>query len=102
MCGCPRDQLCDLCFQGSWENLRGVAATRGEVWAMAVARRTHTDRPWPSGSPKVAAIARTKVADLSRDPRLLEVLAAELARWAARWWYDARALTTPRDARPSG
>lgn len=89
MCGCPRDQLCDVCFQGSWENLRGVAATRGEVWAMDLARRMRIDQPWPDGSPKVLAISRRKVADLSRDGRLLEELAAELARWAARWWRSA-------------
>ena len=35
------------------------------------------------------AIARTKVADLARDPKLLERLAAELAKWAARWWGAA-------------
>lgn len=90
MCGCPRDQLCDLCFQGSWENLRGVAATRGEVWAMAVARRVRLDRPWPD-SGRAAAIARRKVEDLSRDRRLRAALAAELARWAARWWQGASA-----------
>ena len=90
MCGCPRERLCELCFQGSWENLRGVAATRGEVWAMDVARRARLDRPWPEGSPRVAAIARQKVADLSRDHRLVAALADELGRWAARWWRAAR------------
>jgi len=82
--------LCELCFQGSWENLRGVAATRGEVWAMGLARRVRLDHPWPEGSPRVAAIARDKVADLARDPRLREALAGELARWASRWWRAAR------------
>ncbi len=97
MCSCPRDHLCDLCFQGAWENLRGVAATRGEVWAMDVARRTRLDRAWPEDSPRVAAISRTKVSDLARDGRLLEALAAELARWAARWWR--RACADPAAAR---
>ena len=97
MCSCPRDALCDLCFQGSWENLRGVAATRGEVWAMDVARRTRVDRPWPEGSLRVTEIARAKVADLSRDRRLLEALALEVARWAARWWQ--RAMHEPAAAR---
>lgn len=86
MCDCPRDRLCDLCFQGAWENLRGVAATRGEVWADDVARRVRTRRPWPAYGGRTAAIARRKVADMTRDPRLLEDLAIELASWAARRW----------------
>jgi hypothetical protein len=90
VCSCPRDQLCELCFQGSWDNLRGVAATRGEVWAMEPARRVRLDQPWPDGSPRVAAIASEKVADLARDPRLRDALADELARWASRWWRGAR------------
>ena len=93
MCGCEREQLCELCFLGAWDNLRGTAATRGEVWAMRVAERVSRSRPWPSGSDRVLEIARSKVVDLSRDPRLRERLALELARWAERWWVRQRAAT---------
>jgi hypothetical protein len=89
MCGCPRDHLCALCFQGAWDNLRGCAATRGEVWADDVARRVRARerlRPWPPHTARAADLARGKVDDLTRDPRLVEVRAAELARWASRRW----------------
>lgn len=91
MCDCPRDQLCPLCFDGSWQNLRGAAATRGEVWADQVAKVIDRSRPWPAHEGRAAAIARSKVEDLSRDPRLVEQLAAELARWAAKRWESRRA-----------
>ena len=86
MCDCPRDRLCRLCFEGAFANLRGTSACRGEVWAQRVAQVIDRKRPWPSHDGKAAAIARDKVADLAIDPRLREELAAELARWAARWW----------------
>ena len=86
---CPdRAALCDRCIADVFAQLRGVAACRGEVWAMDLARRVPRTQPWPSGSDQVNAIARTKVADLARDPKLLERLAAELAKWAARWWMS--------------
>lgn len=86
MCGCPRDALCPLCYSGAFANLRGTSACRGEVWAQRVARVVDRALPWPPHAGKAAAIARDKVADLTLDPRLLEALAMELARWAARWW----------------
>ena len=88
MCGCPRDHLCDLCFKGTWDNLRGVAATRGEVWAMDVARSTPRRLRWPTGNDRMLAVARGKVSDLSEDGRLREELALELAKWAERWWVS--------------
>lgn len=80
--------MCDVHRAGQFEQLRGVVACRGEVWADEIAAKAPQLRcePWPSGSEKVVAIARTKVADLTRDPQLLEQLAAELARWAERRW----------------
>lgn len=86
MCGCPRDQLCDLCRAGLFDNLRGTAACRGERWADEVARVVPRDRPWPAWNDRVAAIARRKVEDMARDERLLVLFAAELATWAAKRW----------------
>jgi hypothetical protein len=68
-----------------FDNLRGTAACRGEAWAADVARRCRRDQPWPR-TERAAAIALRKVEDLARDPLLLELLAAELARWAERRW----------------
>lgn len=83
---CPRDRLCDTCYGGTWDNLRGVAATRGEAWADSVRQRVRDGRPWPPHAGRVAGLALAKVADLTRDPRLRAALAAELGAWAARRW----------------
>lgn len=88
LCGCARDQLCDRCVDDAFAQLRGVAACRGEVWAMEVAKQCPRGRPWPC-SPRAHAIARRKVGDLSADARLADRLAGELERWAARWWTHA-------------
>ena len=85
MCGCPRDQLCDLCRAGLFDNLRGTAATRGEVWADELAKHWG-GTSWPGYTETVAEIAMRKVADLTVDRKLQALLAAELAAWAARRW----------------
>lgn len=85
-------ELCKLCRGGWFDQLKGVAACRGEVWADELARDPKLARlPWPIGSEKVTTIARTKVADLTHDPELLELLAGELAKWAERRWATAPA-----------
>ena len=85
-CGCPREHLCTRCSDDGFAQLRGVAACRGEVWAMDVARRAPAPRPWPAFEGKAAALALGKVGDLTPDPGLADRLARELAHWAARWW----------------
>jgi hypothetical protein len=86
---CSFDVLCDRCLEDLFAQLRGVAACRGEVWAMELAKVPHLRAlPWPEDSERVLAIARAKIADLSRDERARDRLAGELARWAARWWVS--------------
>ena len=70
---------------GTYACLAGVAALRGELWAESVARRCARDRPWPA-TERARAIALRKIADLGEDPRLSQMLAAQVERWAARWW----------------
>ena len=82
-------KLCDRCRADRFAQLRGVAACRGEVWAMDIARRRGRDVAWPTGSEAILAIARLKVDDLARDHELVEQLAGELVRWAERWWSSA-------------
>lgn len=53
---------------------------------MSLVGRIPRERAWPDDSEKVHAIAATKVADLGTDPQLIDQLAGELERWAARWW----------------
>lgn len=89
-CGCPRDALCMMCVEDGFMQLRGVAATRAHVWAEKVARLAPSAQPWPAHEGRAADIARRKVADLTRDPRLAEMLAAELARYAAITWTRRR------------
>lgn len=86
LCKCPRDELCEPCRTSLYANLRGVAARRGAAWADYVRRHVHGSRAWPPHEGRAAELARTKVADLARDPQLLELLAVELARWAAKRW----------------
>lgn len=52
---------------------------------MSVAERCGRRQPWPA-SGRATAIAQRKVADLTSDSRLAELLVGELTRWAARWW----------------
>lgn len=58
---------------------------------MAVAARCGRDQPWPA-TDRATAIAQRKVADLTSDARLAEMLVRELVRWAARWWNAAPQL----------
>jgi hypothetical protein len=88
LCSCARDQLCDRCVDDGFAQLRGVAACRGEVWAMDIAKQCPRARPWPC-TERARAIARRKVSDLCADQRLRSRLAGELERWAARWWGQA-------------
>lgn len=88
-CSCRGgDELCPLCRDGLFAQLRGAAACRGENWAASVGKRRPmlNARPWPRYEGRAADLARSKVADLTRDPQLREQLAVELATWAARRW----------------
>ena len=74
-------------MRDTFAQLRGVAACRGEVWADAVAARlaelgAKRPREWPNFGGRMRAIAMLKVEDLTRNDRLREKLAAEVARWA--------------------
>lgn len=90
LCPCPRDALCEPCRTSLFAQLRGVAARRGEAFADEVAREYDPRRyRWPQYTGRVAELARERVGDLTRDPHLLELLAAELARWAERRWSGA-------------
>jgi hypothetical protein len=90
VCGCPSDRLCALCLDGRWAQLRGVAACRGEAWADELAGVRGAPRDWPVDSEKMRALARRRVKDLARDPRLLEMLTDELVRYAAKRWAQGR------------
>jgi hypothetical protein len=100
-CSCSREALCDRCVEDGFAHLRGVASCRGEVWAARVARETSTSQPWPAHAGRAADIARRKIADLTRDPRLAERLAAELARGAARRWRQGFELGAVLKMSPS-
>lgn len=85
---CSTHALCAMHRDETFAQLRGVAATRGEVWADTVAAKMPRaiGKPWPVKSPRMMSIERRKVADLANDATLLELLAVELAAWAARRW----------------
>lgn len=95
LCPCLQDNLCEPCRSSRFSQLRGVAANRGEDWAERVAREVPHGKAWPPHDGRAADIARGLASDLTRDPQLLELLAAELALWAAkRWASSSRAGTS--------
>ena len=98
VCSCPRNALCDGCVKKSLAWLTGAAMLRGERWAESVARRRPDlrARPWPAYEGRCAEIARGRVHDLGRDPRLLDLLGSHVHAQAAAWWSGE--LERRRDA----
>jgi hypothetical protein len=88
---CDRRALCVIHRDEAFAQMKGVVACRGEVWAVYVAQRAPRmlGKPWPMTA-RMRSIARRKVADLADDERLLELLAVELVRWAAKRWDSHR------------
>jgi hypothetical protein len=86
---CPSDKLCDAHVDAMFAHLRGVAANRGAHWAneLQLARRQPWT-PWTVDSERVRAMAVTRIADITRDPRLQVKLVDELVRWAAKRWDE--------------
>ena len=84
-CTCPDAQLCTPCYGRALLAARGQAAVIGQCWAEAVCRGELRREPWPD-TDRSRAIARRLVASLTRDPRMLDELAAECWRGAAAWW----------------
>ena len=78
-------------MSAGFAQLRGVAASRGHWGVDAVLARAPSREPWPD-TPKARAWARRRVADLTRDARLLALLADEVTRYAAKRWV---AVITP-------
>jgi hypothetical protein len=93
---CPPHALCDACLETAFSQMRGIAACRGESWSHDVARKVSREMPWPSFEGKAKAMAIGRVADMTRDTRLREKLAAELAAWAAKAWATAEERTGGR------
>lgn len=65
-----------MCLDNRFMQLRGVAARRGEIWGAQMT--VH----WPDET--MRALAEARVADLTRDRRLLAKLAAEAVTWAEK------------------
>jgi hypothetical protein len=89
--GCGCDPLCDACVDEQFSRLRGVAQRRGESWAAALARVIPLEREWPAVTTKrMTAMAAKRIADLTTDARLRELLVGEVIVGARRWWTRAR------------
>lgn len=89
MCGCTSDRLCATCLEQNFARHRGVCACRADTWIGSLPASVRA-KPWPGYTEKVAAIAMRWVADLGSDSRLLSLLAAEFASWAAKRWSKER------------
>jgi len=75
----------------------GIACARGIHWAEDIARRQPAllNRPWPPHAGRAAALARTKIDDLTDDPQVLERLAVHVAQYAGRRWSELAAPAAP-------
>jgi hypothetical protein len=73
--------------------LSGMACTRGISWAERVAKRRPEllRRQWPKHEGRAAELARTKVEDLCEDPHVVDLLAVEVSKQAARRWRQLQA-----------
>jgi hypothetical protein len=87
LCSCDPAALCDACLGRERFAKRGQADVIGQCWAERVCRGDYRAREvWPEREERTLAIARRKVAELARDSRLVDELAAVCSRGAATWW----------------
>jgi hypothetical protein len=92
-------ELCDRCLANTHGQLGGVAMCRGEYLADRVAALTAIREPWPD-TEKADRFVAAKVADLTRDGRLLEMLAKDAKRFAVKRWEQIRAGSPVRTPMP--
>ena len=79
-----------------------MAEVIGQCWAERVCGGEHRAREaWPEREERALAIARRKVAQLGRDPWLVDELAAVCSRGAAAWCRDPRQRRSDRGDRGS-
>lgn len=100
-CG-KRAPYCDDCLAQVKTWFTGPATTRGALWAEHVLVRLaargaaiEAAPPWPdyNGSERARALAQSKIADLTDDPRLRDALARVVNASAADEW--AKLLRDP-------
>jgi hypothetical protein len=93
VCSCPRNNRCPACVDQALMWLGGMASTRGIAWAMSVAERSPglLRCPHPAHGGPAAKLARAKVKDLCEDPHVMDLLAVEVSRQAARRWLQLQA-----------
>jgi hypothetical protein len=87
-CGDPT-RLCATCLEDAFASDLHALRARAAAWADDIAA-TVLGMDWPADSDALTAIARLKVTDLGRDPRLLERLAQELLRAARERWLATK------------
>jgi hypothetical protein len=104
-CGDPAN-LCARCLDEIFIAARETASARGYAWANDIGSTLADTVEWPTDSEVLLAVARFKVADLGRDPRLLDRLAQELlnaagARWLAQRQSQSTECATPGTTTPA-
>ena len=84
---CTEEFLCASCYARELFVKRGQANVIGQCWAERICRgELRAREAWPAHEGKAAEMARDKVRYLTRDPRMLEELAAACTAGAAAWW----------------
>ena len=102
-CTCGGEpRLCDACVAQQLAWLGGAAACRGSYWAANVVRRLGQRRvepapTWPryDDSARLRNLALARIADMTSDPVLGELLARACAE-SAREEYDQLMATASR------
>ena len=85
-CGDPT-HLCARCLDEVFASELDIVRSRGKAWANELAGSVPCI-DWPTGSEGLAVVARLKVTDLGRDPRLVERLAHALLDAARAQWLS--------------
>lgn len=78
-----------MCLDAIFSAELGAARARGTAWADEISASV-PDIEWPADSDGLVTVARLKVTDLGRDPRLLERLAHELLDAAHTRWLACK------------
>jgi hypothetical protein len=93
VCDCPCNRRWSACVNYALMWFGGMACSRGIAWAESVARQRPKllPRTWPAHEGRAAERARRKVANLFEDMRVIDLLAVDVSKHAARTWGQLQA-----------
>lgn len=84
-CTCPDEQLCTRCYGRAQITATGQARVLGQCWAERICRGSVSVQAQQLGR-DLTQDARSLVANLTKDARLVNDLAEVCIQGAASWW----------------